>query len=586
MISLNLMMIGDYMVYCPHCNGYNSDKNKFCENCGFKLPDPENYCPECDITYSSKNFCPECGTKLIAKSKLNEYFKEKEEFQREEQLYNRISLQLDENHLNLFKKDYYLDNNLSYDETIYYIIRNYSEDKIDLLIEYLKKKYIDEINRIAKIEEINRKQECYKQLYDYFKNHKLELFILKKDFSLTNSFDADFINYLIYNFQENEIENLKNDAHKQERFYKNLSQNELNLLSEKYSVEKDQVIYYLIENFTFDEVKEIRDELNRKDMLSKEINKFSHDDLVLFSKEYSLSGDELFEYLINNFNYAQLMSKRKKLREKQDLFNEIKGFDSEILFWFSKGYLLSGDELVEYLVDNFSREEILNQRKVMKHKKNCYHKLKNFDNHSLALFSKKYSLFGDELLVFLTYNFTYKDILEEKEELLEKEYDEYVLNLYEYDKDKLYLLCYELSLDVNKKYHILKALMDNFTIDELKNKVNKLFEQDWFGIIKSKLDLKQMYLLGKYFSLSKYGKEDLLKYLRENCSNAKLSAAIIFMQQELNNDESVVNSISFYSINFETHNLCLNCGNKVNKIYVKCNQCKSEQLMIGNSDKE
>lgn len=574
------------MVYCPQCNEYNDDKNKFCENCGLKLPDPENYCPECDILYyPSKNFCPECGTKLIAKSKLNEYLKQKEELEREKRLYEIISLKLDDNHLDLFKKDNYL-GNLSHDETINYIIRTYSDDKIDSLIVDLKKKYIDEMNRIARIEEMNRNQEQYKQLYDYFKVHKIELLILKKDFSFVNSSDSDFIYYLIYNFQENELENIKKDAHKQEVFYKNLSDRELSLFSQKYSLENDQIIDYLIENFTFEEVKEIKDELNRKYKLSKEINRFSHDDLLLFSKEYSLSDEELVEYLINNFNHDQLMSKRKELREKQELFNEIKGFDSEILFWFSKEYSLSDDELIEYLVDNFSKEEILEQRKVMKNKKNCYHKIKNFDNHSLALFSKKYSLVGDELLEFLTYNFTYKDILEEKEVLLEKEYEEYVLNLFEYDKDKLYLLCYEFSADIDKKYRILKVLMDTFTIDELKNKVNNLFKQEWFEIIKSKLDLKQMYLLGKYFSLSKYGKEDLLNYLSENCSNAKLSAAIIFMQQELNNDESEVNAISFNSINFDTHNLCLNCGNKVNKIYMKCNHCKSDQLMFGNSDNE
>ena len=522
------------MVYCPKCNEYNDDKNKFCENCGFKLPETENYCPECDILYyPSKNFCPECGIKLIAKSKLNEYLKQKEELKREKRLYEIISLELDDNHLNLFKKDYYL-NNLSHDETIYYIIRTFSDEKIDSLIADLKKKYIDKQNRIARIEEMKRNQEYYKRTYDYFKGHQLSLLILKKDFSFVSSLDSDFIYYLIYNFQENELENLKKDAHKQEVFYTNLSQRELNLFSKKYSVEKNQVIYYLIENFTFAAVKEIKDELNRKDKLSKEINKFSNDDLVLFSKEYSLSGDEL----------------------------------------------------VEYLVDNFSKEEIQQQRKVMKRKKNCYHKIKNFDNHSLALFSKKYSLVGDELLEFLTYNFTYKDILEQKEVLFEKEYEEYVLNLFEYDKDKLYLLCYEFSVDIDKKYRILKVLMDTFTIDELKNKVNNLFEQDWFEIIKSKLDLKQMYLLGKYFSLSKYGKEDLLNYLSENCSNAKLSAAIIFMQQELNNDESEVNAISFNSINFDTHNLCLNCGNEVNKIYMKCNHCKSDQLMFGNSDNE
>lgn len=57
------------MVYCPNCDYWNNDNNKFCGNCGTRLGESKNYCPYCDRTFSGgENFCTECGTKLIAKS--------------------------------------------------------------------------------------------------------------------------------------------------------------------------------------------------------------------------------------------------------------------------------------------------------------------------------------------------------------------------------------------------------------------------------------------------------------------------------------------------------------------------------------
>ncbi len=60
------------MLSCPKCGKRNPDDNKFCGECGTKLPAPENYCPKCKKTYSDgENFCTQCGIKLVNKEKCD-----------------------------------------------------------------------------------------------------------------------------------------------------------------------------------------------------------------------------------------------------------------------------------------------------------------------------------------------------------------------------------------------------------------------------------------------------------------------------------------------------------------------------------
>ncbi len=55
------------MVNCPRCGNENSNKNKFCGNCGSKLPEPK-ICPECGYTSFEEKFCVECGEQLLSKN--------------------------------------------------------------------------------------------------------------------------------------------------------------------------------------------------------------------------------------------------------------------------------------------------------------------------------------------------------------------------------------------------------------------------------------------------------------------------------------------------------------------------------------
>lgn len=90
------------MIECPNCGKKNSEDNKFCGECGLKLPDPEIYCPKCDKKYlTGEKFCTKCGQKLVNKL---EYEKIKMDYE---------IARLAEERLILEKKfDYLLDNNL------------------------------------------------------------------------------------------------------------------------------------------------------------------------------------------------------------------------------------------------------------------------------------------------------------------------------------------------------------------------------------------------------------------------------------------------------------------------------------------
>ena len=55
------------MVNCPKCGNENPNENKFCGNCGSKLPEPK-ICPECGYTSFEEKFCVECGEQLLPKN--------------------------------------------------------------------------------------------------------------------------------------------------------------------------------------------------------------------------------------------------------------------------------------------------------------------------------------------------------------------------------------------------------------------------------------------------------------------------------------------------------------------------------------
>ena len=58
------------MKICRNCGKkHYSDDDNYCGQCGTKLPELANYCPECERTFenASNKFCTRCGTKLVVK---------------------------------------------------------------------------------------------------------------------------------------------------------------------------------------------------------------------------------------------------------------------------------------------------------------------------------------------------------------------------------------------------------------------------------------------------------------------------------------------------------------------------------------
>lgn len=67
-----IFTVGEIMIVCPNCGKRNADENKFCGECGSKLPAPKNFCPICNKTYDTgEKFCTNCGQKLVNKEEYD-----------------------------------------------------------------------------------------------------------------------------------------------------------------------------------------------------------------------------------------------------------------------------------------------------------------------------------------------------------------------------------------------------------------------------------------------------------------------------------------------------------------------------------
>lgn len=85
------------MIKCPYCGKLNFD-GKFCGGCDKELPEPANYCPNCDRedTDFENQFYTNCGEKLITKSQHLENinrlkFKIQKDQERRKRLHERLS---------------------------------------------------------------------------------------------------------------------------------------------------------------------------------------------------------------------------------------------------------------------------------------------------------------------------------------------------------------------------------------------------------------------------------------------------------------------------------------------------------------
>lgn len=190
------------MIKCPNCGKLNFD-GKFCGGCGKELPEPANYCPNCDKQETGFNnqFCTNCGEKLITKSQHIKNIKKEQE--RRKRLHERLSLTIDDVMLEIFKKEESL-LELSKDEVIDYIICEYPGD-----ISSLNKRL--EIK--ANVEKSNQIEEDLKfDKFDYLDSIVDDNLLNKlKDYFSFDTSRENIINYLVYNYSKDQIKKIIKD---------------------------------------------------------------------------------------------------------------------------------------------------------------------------------------------------------------------------------------------------------------------------------------------------------------------------------------------------------------------------------------
>lgn len=234
-------------------------------------------------------------------STISSIEKELEEESIRKELYDKLDNTLSPDEINLFVKKFSFQG--SKHELLNYLIYNYSEDEIDSLkIKLVEKeqKRIEEELRIQEEEKKREKERLTNEAKEKLRNKLLkkltpeELHLLSDEFSSPFSLplnDLEIVNYLIDNYNENEIESLILELDEQERK---------------------------------------RLELERRKKLSNKIlNKFDDFDFKLISKNFSLNYDDnnkIVEYLINNYKEHEIFNLILKLRNqaKHDLINELK----------------------------------------------------------------------------------------------------------------------------------------------------------------------------------------------------------------------------------------------------------------------
>ena len=283
--------------------------------------------------------------------------------------------------------------------------------------------------RKAQQEENRRRKNLYNKLYVQIKGELL--LEVCNHFSLTEQSDEDNIRLLVCKYDEQEInstivsieQELKEELY--DKLDNTLSSDELNLFVNKFSFQgsKHELLNYLIYNYTEDEIdslkvklvekeqKRIEEELRIKEEQRKKaeeerkkeeqrkkaeeerkkeeerlareakeklknqlINTLTPEELSLFSNEFKLPSQnlEIINYLIDNYSEQEIESIRVKLvKEKEKRLymearaelknNLLNTLTDEQIFLFAKEYNLHSENketIIEYFVDNYSKEGI------------------------------------------------------------------------------------------------------------------------------------------------------------------------------------------------------------------------------------
>ena len=246
--------------------------------------------------------------------------------------------------------------------------------------------------RKAQQEENRRRKNLYNKLYVQIEGELL--LEVCNHFSLTEQSDEDNIRLLVCKYDEQEInstivsieQELKEEALRKELYDKldnTLSSDELNLFVNEFSFQgsKHELLNYLIYNYTEDEIDSLKVKLVEKEqkrakekLKNQLINTLTPEELSLFSNEFKLPSQnlEIINYLIDNYSEQEIESIRVKLVKEEEKRlamearvelknNLLNTLTDEQIFLFAKEYNLHSENketIIEYFVDNYSKEGI------------------------------------------------------------------------------------------------------------------------------------------------------------------------------------------------------------------------------------
>ena len=272
-------------------------------------------------------------------------------------------------------------------------IKDLKENKIPHDEKKLKELMQDEerINaeRKAQLKENERRKNLFNKLYVQVEG---ELLLgVCNHFSLTESSDKDNIRLLIDKYGEQEIytaiklieKELEEEAHRKDLYDKldnTISSDEMILFVNEFSFKgsKQELLNYLVYNYTEEEINLLKVKLVKKeqerlaklkqDKLKNDlINSLTKKELSLFSKEFylPLNDSKIVDYLIENYSEKEIEDLRLKLIKEDERINNLRTklletLTPEELYLFSKEFYLplNDSKIVDYLIENYSEKEI------------------------------------------------------------------------------------------------------------------------------------------------------------------------------------------------------------------------------------
>ena len=322
--------------------------------------------------------------------------KQQEENIRREKLFKDLYIELD-GELLLEVFDYYSLTETSNEDNLRILVDMHSEKEIYERISMIKKELNEEAIR----------KELYEKLYNTMSDDELKLFI--NEFSMQGT-KEEILNELVNLFSEDEIELLKIKLIKKEedrlkaerlalynRVSDQLGNKVLRLFANEFSIDNSRltVVNYLIDNYSEDEINSVKDDLLEKEELrQQEIRRefydnvfelLDHHDIYLFAMEKDLTNSKptVVDYLIDNYSMEEIKKQLSELRIKESkelLYSKLmKSLDRiDFVMLHKKNPLIrkynTREKLLKHLVKSHSENEI---NELLSSNRDIFNKTKN-----------------------------------------------------------------------------------------------------------------------------------------------------------------------------------------------------------------